>query len=340
MKPAVTLLRSPHASVPYIPMAKPEDTGTCAEKLKQAHQAVLREYPKMHSMLIARRGRLIWERYYGEGYAARLNDLRSATKSVTSLLAGIATGRGEMPEPDVPVIEVLGKHVPHLHSEQLPEITLRHLLTMTSGFAWKTGKRLGEPLIHKFHRSRRWASFALGLPIVPENIGTFQYRSPDSHLISMMLTESTGRDAFAYAMEHLFAPLGIQHAAWLPSPEGHSMGHIGLHLTSRDMAKIGLCLLDGGRYAGRQVIPAGWLDQALAAQTAGYPAYGDYGFQFWTGTMSRQPFSLAHGHGGQQILLLPKLSAAIVFTAESRTSHWKHPRKLVEQYIIPAMADS
>lgn len=340
MKETVPLLSCPQASVPPVPSSSPEEAGISRELLEKAHQTILREYPKMHSMLVAKRGALLWERYYGEGHAAKLNDLRSATKSILSLLAGIAIHRGDMPGPEVPVVRVLDKHVPYLHSEHLPGITLRHLLTMTSGFSWKTGKRLGEPLVAKLHRSRLWGCFALSLPILPEQIGTFQYRSTDSHLISMMLSESTGRAAFSYADEHLFGPLGIRHAAWLTSPEGHSMGHIGLHLTSRDMCKIGMCLLAGGRYAGREIVPGEWLEQALAAQTAGYPGYGDYGFQFWTGTMSGQPYALAHGHGGQQILLLPKLSAAVVFTAESRTGHWKHPRKLVEHYIIPALNEA
>ncbi|WP_310550598.1 serine hydrolase domain-containing protein [Paenibacillus glufosinatiresistens] len=337
MKQPVPILQSPQRAVPFLPAARPEDTGTAPDPLEEAHRTVLREYGKMHSMLVARGGRLIFERYYGEGAPARLNDLRSATKSVTSLLVGIAAGRGDLPGIETPAAGILRRHVPYLHSEELPEITLRHLLTMTAGFSWQTGKRLGEPLIAKFHRARRWASFAMSLPIIREQIGTFQYRSTDSHLLSMALTECTGLDAFSYAREHLFGPLGIEHAAWNASPEGHSMGHIGLHLTSRDLIKLGICLLADGRYGQKQIVPAEWLKDALSAQTSGYPAYGDYGYQFWTGVMSGQPFTLAHGHGGQQILLLPRLDAVIVFTAESRTGHWKHPRKLVEQHLIPAM---
>ena len=71
-------------------------------------------------------------------------------------------------------------------------------------------------------------------------MGLFQYRSTDSHLLSVAISEATGMDAYAYARQYLFEPLGIRHAAWSPSPEGHSMGHVGLYLTSRDMAKFGL----------------------------------------------------------------------------------------------------
>lgn len=315
----------------------PQDTVTCQDLLEHAHHAVLKEYPKMHSMLVVRHGQLIFERYYAEHHAETLNDLRSATKSFIGILTGIAISRGDMPGLQTQVSEVLSKHIPYLHSPHLSQITLRHLLTMTSGFSWITGKKLGEPLVRNLHRCRRWGSFGLSLNIIPDNIGKFQYCSIDSHLISIMISEATGLDAYTYAQQHLFGPLGMNHTAWLSTPEGHSMGHIGLHLTSRDMAKVGICLLNNGSFAGQQIIQQEWLQEVFTAQAPGYPAFGDYGYQFWIGKMSGQPFKLAHGHGGQQILLLPNLDAAVIFTAKSKTNTWKNPRKLVEKYIIPAM---
>lgn len=115
------------------------------------------------------------------------------------------------------------------------------------------------------------------------------------------------------------------------------MGHIGLYLTSRDMAKLGICLLSGGSYGGRQVVPQDWLEASFQPHTDGYPSYGNYGYQFWNGRMSSQPYRLAHGHGGQQLWLLPELDAAVIFTAESAVSRWRNPRRLIEQHIIPAM---
>ncbi|MNI91787.1 hypothetical protein D3C73_1494980 [compost metagenome] len=104
------------------------------------------------------------------------------------------------------------------------------------------------------------------------------------------------------------------------------MGHIGLCLTSRDLAKVGICLLGSGVYGGKQIIPAAWLAEAFKVQAAGYPAYGDYGYQFWNGIICGEPYGLAHGHGGQQIWLLPGLDAAVIFTAESAVNRWKNPR--------------
>lgn len=144
-------------------------------------------------------------------------------------------------------------------------------------------------------------------------------------------------DAYAYARKYLFEPLDIRHAAWSPSPEGHSMGHIGLYLTSRDMAKFGQCCLDGGQWQGKPVIPETWLKQALTPQVKGYPAFGDYGFQWWTGIQNGSVYALAHGHGGQQIYLFPQLDAVVVFTADSKVSRWKNPRVLLERHILDTL---
>ncbi|MGG1878744.1 serine hydrolase [Paenibacillus cisolokensis] len=327
----------PPEAVPSISCADPEECAVDRRMLDKTDALIHERYPRMRSFLLIRHRKLIYERYYGGHALASLNDLRSATKSVTSLLAGISNARGELPPLETSVSSVLSRFVPPHASPMLGRITIRHLLTMTSGFAWQTGTKLGEPLIRRFHRSRNWTAFALSLPIQEAEIGQFQYRSIDSYLLSVVISESTGIPAHAYATRHLFSPLGIRHAVWSPSPEGHSMGHVGLYLTSRDMAKIGVCCLEGGRWNQQAVIPSDWLEEALAPQTKGYGAFGDYGYQWWNGQLSGFRYALAHGHGGQQMYLFPELDAVVVFTADSRVSRWRNPRMLLERYILKAM---
>ncbi|MGM1047176.1 MAG: serine hydrolase [Bacillota bacterium] len=339
MDQSLFTLSSPAAAAPLFPVGNPEEMGCEAAVLEKVHQTIIHRYPKMRSFLLVRGGKLIFERYYGGHHADALNDLRSATKSFTSILFGIAVQKGKLPPIDTSVLPMLKHYVTSRSHPLLHRVTLRHLLTMTSGFEWQTGKKLGEPLIHRFHRNRKWASFALSLPVKEEEMGTFQYRSTDSHLLSVALSEATGMDSLTYAGKQLFSPLDITHCAWTPSPEGHSMGHVGLYLTSRDMAKFGQCCLNEGKWKGQQVIPKEWLKEALAPQVEGYPAFGDYGFQWWTGKIDGQSFSLAHGHGGQQIYLFPGLGAVIIFTQDSHVSRWKNPRMLLEQFILKSILD-
>ena len=338
MNRPVLLLSSPPLHTPAFPTSSPEQEDVRPEPLEEAHAQILRRYPKMRSFLVVRHGRLIYERYYNEAEPGTLHDLRSATKSITSTLAGIAVSRRELPGLDEPLMPYLRDYARNVTAPLLEEVlTLRRLLTMSTGFRWQTGKTLGEPLIHRFHRSRAWTSFALSLPIDAHMAGVFQYRSIDSHLISVLISECCGTDAYSYARQHLFGPLGIEYAAWSSSPECHTMGHIGLYLTARDMAKFGLCCLNKGLWQNRPVIPEAWLEQALTRQLDGYPAFGDYGYQWWTGRMCGQPFSCAHGHGGQQIYLFPELDAVVVFTADSKVSRWRNPRSLLQQHILGSM---
>ncbi|WP_068613984.1 serine hydrolase domain-containing protein [Paenibacillus tuaregi] len=331
------ILISAAASIPSFPIGEPEETDTDTRLLDAAHQAICGKFPRMHSFLVVRSGRLIYEKYYNNYHPASLNDLRSATKSFMSILTGIAISRGEMQELDHPVWNQICKFAPNRPDPLWSTITLRQLLTMTSGLYWQTGSKLGEKFIHRFHRSQSWAKFILRLPVQEDLLGKFIYRSPDSHMLSILLTEHTGISAFEYARFHLFGPLGIQHAGWSTCSEGHTTGHIGLSLTSRDMAKFGLMCLRGGTWKDRCIVPGAWLQESWTPRSQPYYSYGRYGYQWWTDTEKGVDFIYAHGHGGQQIILIPELDAVVVFTADSKVSRFRNPRQLLGSYVLPAM---
>ncbi|GGN99611.1 serine hydrolase domain-containing protein [Saccharibacillus kuerlensis] len=340
MPRSVPLIVSSGSFTPTLPTSSPLETGTDEFPLLQADRAVPQSHPKLRSFLLLRGGNLIFERYYGDAVPETLHDLRSATKSFTAALFGIAYERQGSPYLDGSIFEHLESIWPKDAHPLAKEITLRQLLTMTSGSYWKTGRSLGEALLRPFHRSRSWVSFALRLPVMPEQRGTFTYRSTDSHLLSAILTSWTGEDAFTFAQRELFGPLGIRSAAWSPVREGASAGHIGLALTARDLARFGQCCLEGGMYEGSRILPSDWTRQMLSTQTAGYEGFGDYGFQWWTGELDGVPYACAHGHGGQQIYVLPSLDAVAVFTSESRVSRYKNPRQLMRKFVLPALKDS
>lgn len=337
MRRYTPLFTTPITDMPIPDTGTGEEEGVHVSLLEQSDHEIRSKFTKMRSCLVLHRGKLIWERYYNGHEASSLNDLRSATKSFTSTLVGIAMARGEMPGPDTAVHKLLPEYLPGRDDPLLEQITIRHLLTMTSGLYWQTGKKLGEPFIRRFHRSKSWPSFALRLPVKADQLGVFQYRSVDSHLLSVLLTRCCGTDAYTYALQHLFEPLGFGKSDWDHDPEGYTMGHIGLYLTSRDMAKFGDCCLHQGSWNGQELIPADWLCQATQPQVEGYPEFGDYGFQWWTGRLHSIDYACAHGHGGQQIYLLPEADAVVVFTADSKVSRWKNPRSLLERYILPAI---
>lgn len=305
--------------------------------LMRADQAIRKQYPKLNSFLVASQGSLLIEQYYNGHHQHSLHDLRSATKSFMSVLLGIADYQRLLPDLDTPVWEHVKQFAPKRPDPLWETITLRHLLTMTSGLYWETGRKLGEKYIHRFHRSRKWSNFILRLPVVPNMMGTFQYRSVDTHLLSVLLTLWTGRTAADYAKSNLFVPLGISEFQWDGSPEGHSCGHIGLHMTSRGMLSFGELCLQGGVREQHRILSSHWLTLSHTPHTPGYDNYGGYGFQWWVSQIDGVKFAYANGHGGQQIYIIPSLEAVVVFTADSKVNRYKNPRQILAKYVIPAL---
>ncbi|ANE48896.1 hypothetical protein SY83_12725 [Paenibacillus swuensis] len=295
-----------------------------------------REHPKLYSFVLVRNGSLVHERYFNETSAETPMDLRSATKSVMSLLIGIAIEEGLL-SLDAKVYDYFPDWVPAQIPPAAEETTVRHLLTMTSGLHWQTGARLGERWIHRMHASKHWVKFILRLPVDPARRDAFLYRSPDSHLLSAILTRVSGMPAHEYAQAKLFAPLGIAGTAWRADPQGHTAGHIGLRLTARDMAKLGQLVLREGDWHGRRVVPAAWIRDAVRPHTEGLPGVGRYGYQWWSGAVGGQEAVFALGHGGQLIYVFPALDLVAVFTGDPDVRRWKHPRALLERYVLPGL---
>lgn len=305
-----------------------------------ADEAIRAHYPKMRSMLIARGGTILSEHYYGGCGPSSLHDLRSATKSVLSILLGIAAAQSALPELDEPVWDSVREYAPKRPDPAWSELTMRELLTMTSGLYWQTGAKLGERFIGRLHRSRKWADFILRLPVVEKQRGSFVYCSAGSHLLSVLLTKWTGMNASEFASTYLFKPLGMSDYRWDSSPEGHSAGHIGLYLTSRDMLKLGLLCLQKGRWEGEVLVCPEWLEKSMSPHCAPFGSYGQYGFHWWSANYRGLRYCYAHGHGGQQIHVIPELDAVVVFTGESKVKRFKNPKALLENIIIPGLQNT
>lgn len=324
-----------------------ERAGFDPNRLQQAIDALPKLFPRMYYFACASKGRLIAELNTEGAVPKQLYDLRSATKSFISVLVGIAVHRGEMPPLHEPIVDYLPQNIAE-RRRQDPDwrrITFKHLLTMTSGLLWETGNRLGERWIHRFHNSSSWLQYTLRLPVHPERIGYFQYRSIDSHLLSVLLTSCTGIRADNYARQHLFTPLGIEHYRWDLSPDGHAAGHIGLYLSGRDMLRFGQLILDRGNNSpstregsewNARVVPAEWIAESHCPYSSGLPAYGAYGYQWWLHRLGNAEAACAIGHGGQVIYVIPSYSMTVVFAGCPRVCRWRHPKRWMEDMLLSA----
>ena len=286
-------------------------------------------FPNIHSFLIVRNGKLVHEAYFkGEDGRSglvqfderRLHDTRSVSKSVTSLLIGIAIGEGFIESVD----EGIASYFPDsdtllLKDDHDQPITIRHLLTMTSGIEWdQSGAHDSEPESPnseaQMENSPDFIEFVLSQRRAESPGARFNYNSGCSILLAGILREATGQDVEEFADEYLFNPLGIEKTYWWKDPTGLAQTHSGLGLLPGDMAKIGQLCLNGGRWEGRQIVPTSWIEESWA------PQYGNdrYGLGWWLDHLpvggKGTPTYAAEGNGGQFIFVMPEINLVVVFT--------------------------
>src|SRR5262249_21722739 len=189
-------------------------------------------------------------------------------------------------------------------------LSIRHLLTMTSGFDCDT--QGGEKALAAMRRSTDWVAFTLALPMRAEPGSQYAYCSCNNHLLSSILTVTTGESLLEFTRKNLFRPIGINEVIWPADPMGRTHGWGDLHLYPRDMARMGLLYLNQGRWADTQIVPATWVSESSKAFVTVREGVG-YGYSWWINT-ARPPIFEAVGRGGQRIAILPKENMVVVFT--------------------------
>jgi CubicO group peptidase (beta-lactamase class C family) len=272
--------------------------------------------PSLTALLVARHGRLVFERYYHLGAANQREPILSITKSVVSTLVGIALGEGRLKTLDLKVGDVLGDDVPE-GADRVRSITLRELLTMTSGFGSAATDPLGDGG-NTYRTTPEWVRTILGSPLARPPGESFYYDNGAAHLVSALLQRVTGTTAAAFARKKLFRPLRIDPGSWSADRQGVTDGAAGLQLQPRELAKLGELYLRHGRWAaGRAVlVRAGGDDSARLRHR--YTRRLGYGYFWWTyeGTGSARLF-LAIGSGRQLLMVAPTLDAVVVLTSSS-----------------------
>ncbi len=319
-------------------------------KLDSLDQA-LRGCPGIAGIAVRRHNELVFERYFHGFAPADAAHLFSVTKSVVSLLVGIALDRGCIQSLDQKVLDFFPDHPAPSPGDTAHTVTLRHLLTMTAPYKCET-----EPY-EAFFASPNWVDFALDLLGGDKPAGDFFY-SPivGAHILSGILTRATGRSVLDFAAEALFSPLGIQvqtvtlptqeaHMAWsleekkapgwVADPQGIHTASWGLSLTPRDLANLGQLCLNGGRWAGREIVSKAWLDASTSLH-ARWNELG-YGFLWWVVDPQAHSFA-ALGDGGNALYVNPARDLTVAVTSLF-PSDGTDPIELILSQIEPVFAD-
>jgi CubicO group peptidase (beta-lactamase class C family) len=312
--------------------SEPEKQGMDPELLAQITSHVKEELPRTTSVLVIRNGYIVFEEYY-KGDKKTQRGSWSITNAVTSALIGIAIDQGIIENLDQKMIDFF----PEFESEELNSyvrnITIRHLLTMTSGF----NDTISTKFIPKEMKNMLESSDHL-----PPG-STFSYNDNCAHLLSMIITKATGDTLEEYGRKHLFGPLGIAQYTW-NGAYGFTFGADALYLTSRDMAKLGFLYIKGGTWGKKQIVPSEWVKDStqrkvdLPQELQSRSGEG-YGFQWWMFSTHSYSGYMAAGLGGPYLCVVPDLGLVIVITSEdfhSRGLSFKH-LSILDDYVVPAI---
>ncbi|MFD0588070.1 serine hydrolase domain-containing protein [Paenibacillus sp. GCM10027627] len=300
-----------------------------ANKLEEMHETIVKSKPQIHSVLVSRDNELLFEKYYNDNSDKTLHQIRSVTKSFTSALIGIAIQEGFIKDIDQKAADYFPDYITEETDPAVRDITIRHLLTMTSGIPYQ------------YTKYNEWISVAnpieraFGLGTVSSPGERFTYNDPATHILSGILTAATGMQASDFADRYLFQPLQISSYDWPTDPQGNNIGAAELTLTSRDMLKFGQLYLNRGEWEGKQVVPASWVDESVSAKTdGGMPSGGKYGYLWWVSNIGDYESFYAMGYGGQFIYVVPDLKLVAVITS-GLSRHYEENKGLVEAYIVP-----
>jgi CubicO group peptidase (beta-lactamase class C family) len=272
--------------------------------------------PRFRSLLVARHGHIVLERYFGGADAATRFDVRSVTKTVVGMLTGLAVADGALPGIGARLGDFLGP--PDTLDAGDSAVTVHELLTMTSGYEWH--ELDGGPDYDLWIAARDHVQYLLdrhqfGPP------GPFEYNSAAVHVLGIVLESAEGEPLPDYADQALFGPTGISSARWEKLEFGTVNGGAGLSLTAQDILRIGQLLLQEGRSGDRNVLPAAWVRAMTAPRFSWREDVGpqsgvSYGYLLWVADGAPRPAFFAWGYGGQFIYVVPSLDLVVVTTTE------------------------
>ena len=256
-----------------------------------------------------------WHPYY---HGTDLHTMQSVSKTVTSIIFGIAMTRGDFKGSlATPVLEYFDTNKVKNVDDRKRHMTLEHVLSMTAGLDWDEDVPYDDPRSDSslMEATDDWVQYVIDKPMAADPGTVFKYSSGATELLAYIFKKATGQDIDAYGEKHLFAPLGIRHH-WKRTYLGVVDTEGGLYLTGEDLAKLGYLYLQAGIWAGKRVVSEEWVKQSTTSQVdTGLPGMG-YGFKWWLygGKNGGPPVWMALGIGGQRLFVFPETQLIATFT--------------------------
>lgn len=317
--------------------ATPESQGMNSELSAEMFRDINNNNIDIYSLLIVRNGYIIIEA--NRKHPDAIYPIHSCTKSFTSAVFGIALDKGYIMSVDQKIADFFPEILKRDTGSKKDSITLKHLLTMSSGLEWPESDidyTKPENPIFQMKWSNNWVEFVLNKPVIQEPGSVFNYNSGCSYLLMAVLSK-LGLDVEDFAQKNLFDPLGISLTQYTWNKDKHGIldGMGGLAMRPRDMAKFGYLYLKGGFWDGQQIIPKTWIEESTKEQITGKLGSVNisYGYQWWVAP----PLFVAMGFNGQFIVISPEHELVLVITSNLSGSKIGIAINLLKKYIPPAI---
>lgn len=311
-------------------------------------------YPNLDGIVISQHGKIVFESYFNGFSKDSLHDTRSAFKSVTGLLTGIAVDKGFIKNLDQKVYDFFPDYKkPKLWDQRKEELTIKHLLTMKSGFdceEWNGMKDCEEEM----ERSGDWMTFCLNLDLKNKPGSTWDYTSVNTMLLGGIIASSSHMTVSDFAERYLYHLLDIKKYRWTKDSVGHELTSGNFYMLPADMIKIGEIILNNGVYNGKRIVSAEWIKRITERNTlienfsnvkisknkSAIPQPAYYGYTWYNEQVKTEKLNyniiFASGNGGQYIMIVKDLDLVVVFTGNSyNSSKSKLAFDIMIKYVLP-----
>jgi CubicO group peptidase (beta-lactamase class C family) len=321
-----------------LPVGDINKTGLDTSLLSEMMQKIINgTYPNVHSVLIIKDGKLVFEQYFYEYTKDSLQELRSASKSIYSAITGIAIDRGFISTNET-VLSFFPEYSLTNMSDAKKRITVENLLTQQTGLDCDISNSKSEGNETKMDYSDDWVKFTLDLPMIDTPGGKGMYCSGNPVTLGRIVEKSTNMPLLEFATKYLFRPLGFTNYKWHFKPDKSSAeNYCQIYLTPREMAKFGLLYSNNGVWNAEQIVSSDWVNESFEKHSV--IQGNDYGYLWWLKYLdadgTRYYSKTAQGNGGQRIYVFREQHMVVVITGGNYNTQ-SPSDELTAKYILPA----
>ncbi|MDQ7815475.1 MAG: serine hydrolase [Melioribacteraceae bacterium] len=283
-------------------------------------------FKNVESVIIWADNKILFEKYYHNYNRDSLHRIQSQTKSIVSLLLGIAIDKGYIKNED----DFVKNYFPEYFDPKdkfKSKLTIKHLLTMSAGFEWEEMIPFENPDNdnRKMFQSGRWLDYIFSRPVIVEPFTEFKYNSGYPIIIARIIEKASGLTLDKFAEQHLFKPLDINEYFWLKDSTGLCHAGGGLSMKPIDILKIGVMVLNKGKWNGDQIISENWIAKSVEPYFKTSFDIGEYGYFWWIREMKLKNGKTtkvisAEGAGGQKVYIFPQYQIVAAFTERNYTT--------------------